>query len=108
VVSGVAQNFFVTAGDPTAVGLLTNATGTSILVTTAGSSTTVSGNLAANTTSTVAGSPLANAGPFPGVNTCGGGGHFLCSQTSSGTGSCTKAAVGCPLSGQRQTWFQRR
>ena len=110
LVSGVAQNFFVTAGDSNAVGLLTNATGTSILVTTTSSGTTnVSGNLANNTTGTAGGVVMGGVGPFTGMaNTCGSGGHSLVYQTSSGTAGSTKASLACNLSGQRATWYQRR
>jgi hypothetical protein len=109
LVSGVAQNFFINVGDSNAVGLLTNATGTSILVTTtSGGTTTAGGNLAYSTTDTISGSNVPNSTPFPGVNTCGAGGHSLVYQTSAGTGASNKAAVNCPLSGQRATWFQRR
>jgi type IV pilus assembly protein PilY1 len=108
-VSGVAQNFFVNAGNPNAVGLLTNATGTSIVVSTTPSGTTsTAGNLTYSSSSTVSGAAVPNSVPFPSVSSCGSGPNSLVYQNSAGAGGSTQIAVGCPLSGQRQTWFQRR
>lgn len=107
-ISGTPTNFFSSAGDSGAVGSLTNATGTSLVVT-ANANGTV-GCTAANCTPQQ--DIIPNSRPFPNVTSCGADGatatHALVGQTSSGTATVTPTALKCPLSGARVTWTRKR
>jgi type IV pilus assembly protein PilY1 len=105
--SNTTQNFFPTAGDTGAVGVQTNATGSAFVVTTSASGTTTT----TTSGSTSAGSSVttpANANPFSNAAGCSVGNTYLVYQTTTGTGSATRIAPSCPLSGYRTSWSQRR
>ena len=119
-VTGVVTTTTVTNNDANAVGIATNATGISTIVTT--SNTTASSGLSAgsgvgvtvtcalngnclNFPSTVTSSI---PGPFGNVTGCSAGNTFLVYQTTSGTASYYRVAPKCPLIGSRSTRTQVR
>lgn len=105
-VNGVTTNFFDTSSDTGAVGLLTSATGTSFVVTT--STTTASANISTASSGTNATGSSVYANPFSSVTGCALVDTYLVYQTTSGSGSYTRIAPSCPLSGKRVTWSQKR
>ncbi len=128
--------FFVTSTDPNAVATLSNATGTSFIVTTSitGTTTTSSGVQVSTGISSSGGGTVATtssssssssssggsssgssssgatiASPFSGVSGCASNSNtYAVSQTTSGTGIATQIKPTCPLIGQRTTWSQLR
>jgi len=117
------STFFPSINDTSAVGVGTNATGTSLVVTTSTTNNVVSGlglgGTIAATQSVVNGgfgfkTPPAYSlpGPFNNVVGCSSSsGQSMTSllfQNSQGNAGTLQVSPSCPLSGQRATWVQKR
>jgi type IV pilus assembly protein PilY1 len=120
------SGFFVNSTDPNAVATQTNATGSSLIVTTSTASSTTSSSsvnvttgingqtaVGTPTVAPVVPTPAANTtgtpSPFNGVAGCANNTNtYAVSQTTSGTGSVSQVKPTCPLVGQRVTWSHLR
>jgi len=116
--TGVTTTTTTAITDANAVGVSTNATGSSTVMTTSTtqSSASIAGIGTGSTVSCTLGGTCNNmpsnlpsvAGPFSNVSGCSAGDTYLIYQTTSGTASYSRVAPKCPLIGNRVTRFQVR